>query len=45
LSWTIQNEIISSITELMTNKCVEDANAAGFFSVLCDGITDISVKE
>ena len=29
----------------MENVCVEDANAAGFFSVLCDGTTDILVKE
>ena len=29
----------------MKNVCVEDANAGGFFSVLCDGTTDISVKE
>ena len=25
--------------------CVEDANAAGSFSVLCDGTTDMSIKE
>ena len=24
---------------------MEDPNAAGFFSILCDGTTDISVKE
>ena len=45
LSWKIQNEIISATGKLMKNVYAEDANAAGFFSVLCDGTTDISVKE
>ena len=45
LSWKIQNKIISATGKLMKNVCVEDANAAGFFSVLCDSTTDISVKE
>ena len=29
----------------MRDVCVEDANASGFFSILCDGTTDISFKE
>ena len=45
LSWKIQNEITSVSGKLMRNVCVEDANAAGFFSVLCNGTTDLSVKE
>ena len=45
LSWKIQNEIISATGKLMRNACVKNANAAGFFGVLCDGTTDISVKE
>ena len=45
MSWKIQNEIISVTGKLMRDVCVEDANASGFFSILCDGATDISVKE
>ena len=45
LRWKIQKEIIPATEKLMKNVCVEDANAAGFFSVLCEGTTDISIKE
>lgn len=40
-----QNEIIDTCGDIILNKIVKIVNESGFFSVLVDETTDISVKE
>lgn len=45
ISWNIQNQIITATGEIMRADFVRDINAAPFFSVICDGTTDVALKE
>lgn len=40
-----QNEIIDTCGNVILNKIVKKVNESGFFSVLVDETTDVSVKE
>jgi hypothetical protein len=41
----IQNEIINSCGDIILKKLVKEINDSGYFSVLADETTDVSVKE
>jgi len=41
----IQNEIINCCGDIIFKKLVKEINESGYFSVLSDETTDVSVKE
>lgn len=41
----IQNEIINSCGDVILKKLVREINESGYFSVLADETTDVSIKE
>ena len=45
ISPVIQNEIINSCGDIILKKIVREINDSGYFSVLADETTDVSVKE
>lgn len=45
VSNSTQNEIIKTYGNVILNKIVKKVNESGFFSVLVDETTDVSVKE